>query len=76
MDVADEAPQGAASAAVAAGQPAAQTAAAEGCQFFMSGKKRLCNWPCKRGQRYCGNHLFYATGGGEARVPCPANPNQ
>jgi hypothetical protein len=51
-------------------------AAADGCQFFMSGKKRLCNWPCKPGQRYCGNHLFYATGDGEARVPCPANPNQ
>ncbi|WIA13914.1 hypothetical protein OEZ85_002485 [Tetradesmus obliquus] len=41
----------------------------------MSGKKRLCNWPCKPGQRYCGNHLFSVTGGGEARVPCPANPN-
>jgi hypothetical protein len=78
MDAAaDEAPQAAASAAaVAAEQPAAQAPAAEGCQFFMSGKKRLCNWPCKPGQRYCGNHLFYATGGGEARVPCPANPNQ
>jgi hypothetical protein len=81
MEVAaDEASQAAASAsAVAAKQTAAQAAAAataEGCQFFMSGKKRLCNWPCKPGQRYCGNHLFYATGGGEARVPCPANPNQ
>jgi hypothetical protein len=65
-----------AEAADATKTTAAATAAAEGCQFFMSGKKRLCNWPCKPGQRYCGNHLFYATGDGEARVPCPANPNQ
>jgi hypothetical protein len=75
MDVAgnkEQPQQGAVSAAVAP-EP---TAAAGGCQFFMSGKKRLCNWPCKPGQHYCGNHLFEATGGGEARVPCPANPNQ
>jgi len=46
------------------------------CKFFLPVKKRYCGWPVKTGHDYCGNHLWQATGEGEARVPCPANPKQ
>lgn len=52
------------------------TSSSERCRFYLPRKKRYCGWPAIKGGDYCGNHVYEATGAGETRVGCPANPKQ
>jgi hypothetical protein len=60
----------------AASAPPQQQQVPGRCGHFIPRKGRFCCWPVLPDQQFCGQHVWLATGAGEARLPCPANPNQ
>lgn len=46
------------------------------CDYYIPLKRRNCLMQRKAGNKYCSEHMKYATGASESqRVPCPLDPN-